>query len=120
MSSTLPPGPEDGDCVSRCGVYVENGPPVPILSGAGLYVEDGDHNEVFLMTRAEVTLVTKDTTDFEHVLLNATYLYDGVVQVFQDGGKPVYTLRFTYRHFSVYTCFYSSNSGGTSPCSKLH
>ena len=71
--------------MSRCGVYVENGPPVPVLSGAGLYVEDADHNEVFLMKRAEVTLVTRDTSDFEHVMLNAAYLYNGVVQVYEDG-----------------------------------
>ena len=73
--------------MSRCGVYVENGPPVPVLSGAGLYVEDADHNEVFLMTRAEITLVTRDTSDFEYVVLNATYLHSGVVQRYENGSR---------------------------------
>ena len=73
--------------MSRCGVYVENGPPVPVLSGAGLYVEDSDHNEIFLMSKAEITLVTRDTSDFEEVLLNATYLYEGVEQTFSGGSK---------------------------------
>ena len=72
--------------MSRCGEYIENGRPVPVLSGAGLYVEDDDHNEVFLMSRAEISLVDKDTTDFEAVVLDATYLYEGVVQTYQDGG----------------------------------
>lgn len=74
-------------CVSRCGVYVENGPPVPILSGAGLYVEDEDDHEVFLMARAEITLVTRDTTDFADVVLQATYLYNGVIQSYQGGSR---------------------------------
>ena len=73
--------------MSRCGVYEENGPPVPVLSGAGLYVEDGDHNEIFLMSKAEVTLVTRDTSDFQHVRLNATYLSSGVEQRFSDGSE---------------------------------
>ena len=77
--------------MSRCGVYVENGPPVPVLSGAGLYVEDADHNEVFLMRRAEITLVTRDTSDFEFVELSATYLYNGVVQIYENGGTFSYT-----------------------------
>ena len=42
------PDPEP-QCVGRCGVYVENGPPVRVLSGVGLYVEDDDHNEIFYM-----------------------------------------------------------------------
>ncbi len=41
-------GPE-GECTGRCGVYVEERGPILILSGVGLDVEDGDHNEVFLM-----------------------------------------------------------------------
>ena len=72
--------------MSRCGVYVENGPPVPVLSGAGLYVEDADHHEVFLMSRAEITLVTRDTSDFASVVLEATYLANGVMQNYQEGG----------------------------------
>ena len=80
-------GPGSENCASRCGVYVENGPPVPVLSGAGLYVEDEDHNEIFLMTEAEVTLVTRDTSDFQDVLLNATYLYHGVEQTYSDGSE---------------------------------
>ena len=36
-------------CVGRCGMYVERGPPVRVLSGVGLYVEDDDHNEIFYM-----------------------------------------------------------------------
>lgn len=75
--------------MSRCGVYIENGPAVPVLSGAGLYVEDPDHNEVFLMKRAEVTLDTVDTTDFADVVLEAAYVYNGVDQSYQDGG--IYT-----------------------------
>lgn len=60
-----------------------------VLSGAGLYVEDPDHNEVFLMKRAEVTLDTVDTTDFADVILEATYVYNGVEQSYQDGGISV-------------------------------
>ena len=41
---------ESPACFSQCGVYTENGPPVPVLSGAGLYVQDDDHNEIFNMT----------------------------------------------------------------------
>ena len=41
---------ESAHCFSQCGVYTENGPPVPVLSGAGLYVQDDDHNEIFYMT----------------------------------------------------------------------
>ena len=59
---------------------------MPVLSGAGLYVEDADHNDVFLMSRAEITLVTRDTSDFEFVKLSATYLYNGVVQIYENGG----------------------------------
>lgn len=70
-------------------MYIENGPAVPVLSGAGLYVEDPDHNEVFLMKRAEVTLDTVDTTDFADVVLEAAYVYNGVDQSYQDGG--IYT-----------------------------
>ena len=40
---------ESPQCFSQCGVYTENGPPVPVLSGAGLYVQDDDHNEIFYM-----------------------------------------------------------------------
>lgn len=36
-------------CVGRCGVYIEAGGPVRVLSGVGLYVEDEDHNEIFFM-----------------------------------------------------------------------
>lgn len=77
------------ECVSRCGVYTEGGQAVPILSGAGLFVEDADHNEVFLMKRAEVTLDTVDTTDFADVVLEATYIYNGVEQNYQDGGMHI-------------------------------
>ena len=77
------------ECVSRCGRYIENGPPVPILSGAGLYVEDDDHNEVFFMRSADITLITTSTIDFEDVVLSASYLYDGVVQTYQNGGKTI-------------------------------
>ena len=80
-------GPSSGECVSRCGVYVENGRPVPILSGTGLYVEDEDHSQVFLMRQAAISLVTRDTADFNSVMLHATYLCEGVVQMYGEGGK---------------------------------
>lgn len=67
---------------------------MPILSGAGLYVEDPDHNEVFLMKRAEVTLDTVDTTDFAEVVLEASYVYNGVEQSYQDGGMPLIPFQF--------------------------
>ena len=35
-------------------MYTENGPPVPVLSGAGLYVQDVDHNEIFYMTVSDI------------------------------------------------------------------
>ena len=73
--------------MSRCGVYVEGGPPVPVLSGNGLYVEDEDHNEIFFMVEAEITLVTRETTDFQEVVLNATYLYSGVQQSYSNGSE---------------------------------
>lgn len=60
---------------------------MPILSGAGLYVEDEDHHQVFLMSRAIISIATRDTTDFPSVVLQATYLYDGVVPVYEDGSK---------------------------------
>lgn len=41
--------PAGGTCAGRCGVYTEGGGPVLILSGAGLDVEDDDHNEIFDM-----------------------------------------------------------------------
>ena len=77
--------------MSRCGVFVEGGPPVPVLSGAGLYVEDPDHNAVFLMSRAEVALDTDATTDYESVLLDAAYTAEGVVKNYQDGGGRLTT-----------------------------
>ena len=44
------PGPDTApQCVGRCGVYVEQGPPIRVLSGVGLYVEDDDHHEIFYM-----------------------------------------------------------------------
>ena len=46
---SLPTESESAQCFSQCGVYTENGPPVPVLSGAGLYVQDDDHNEIFYM-----------------------------------------------------------------------
>ena len=30
-------------------MYVEDGPPIRVLSGIGLFVEDADHNEIFFM-----------------------------------------------------------------------
>lgn len=66
---------------------------MPVLSGAGLYVEDPDHNEVFLMSRAEVALVTDATTDYESVLLDAMYMATGVVESYQDGGERLTTRR---------------------------
>lgn len=112
-------GPESDGCVSRCGIYVENGPPVPILSGTGLYVEDGDHNEVFLMSSADITLVTTATIDFEDVVLNASYLYDGVVQTYENGGI---TIRYVPRcvRFHMFPLFYSPNSGRGSACRRIH
>lgn len=83
---TVSAGPGSENCVSRCGVYRENGPAVPVLSGAGLYVEDDDHNEVFNMTEAAITVVDRDTTDFQDVRLDATYLYGDVQQTYSDGG----------------------------------
>ena len=50
MFLLLPLGPDSASqCVGRCGVYVERGAPVRVLSGVGLYVEDDDHNEIFYM-----------------------------------------------------------------------
>ena len=44
-----------GSCQARCGVYVEGGGPVPILSGVGLYVQDADDDRDFPMeVRADV------------------------------------------------------------------
>ena len=60
---------------------------MPVLSGAGLYVEDADHQEVFLMNRAKVTLVTEATTDYAQVVLEASYLAPGVEHSFQNGGR---------------------------------
>ena len=53
-------GPE-GTCVGRCGVYTEEGGPVPILSGVGLDVEDNDHNEVFMMQVSAALLCNYST-----------------------------------------------------------
>ena len=45
-----PTGPEpEAQCFGKCGVYIENGPPIRVLSGIGLFVEDADHNEIFFM-----------------------------------------------------------------------
>lgn len=49
MSISLFSAAPDGSCVSRCGVYVEDGGPVLILAGTGLDVEDDDHNRLFFM-----------------------------------------------------------------------
>lgn len=76
--------------MSRCGEYRENDAPVFVLSGAGLYVEDEDHNEIFLMAEARVTVVTRDTTDFQEVVLNAKYLYPGVQQSFSNGSEHIW------------------------------
>lgn len=42
------PAAPEGTCVSRCGVYVEEGGPVLILAGTGLDVEDDDQNSFFM------------------------------------------------------------------------
>lgn len=43
------PTDASGECVARCGEYVEGQGPVPVLSGVGLYVEDDDDYRDFLM-----------------------------------------------------------------------
>lgn len=40
-------------------MYVERGPPIRVLSGVGLYVEDDDHNEIFYMKVSCVTTVKR-------------------------------------------------------------
>jgi len=63
---------------------LQNGPPVAVLSGAGLYVQDDDHNEIYLMKRATVQVVT-ETSDFASVVLTANYLSFGVDASYQNG-----------------------------------
>ena len=59
---------------------MENGPPVAIV--CGLCVEDADHHQVFMMSRAKIELVV----DYEDAMLNATYLAAGINQNYEDGG----------------------------------
>ncbi|KAI6650784.1 hypothetical protein LOD99_7835 [Oopsacas minuta] len=58
MSIGIHQGPSELSCLASFNIYLENGPPVPLLNGSGLYITDIDHQDIFniiiFMKRCEI------------------------------------------------------------------